>query len=294
MFVSDILYAEKKLAQVGYYRLSGFWHTARKQMGNGCLSDNFLPSTSFEEIYKLYIFDKKLRILLLDIIERLEIHIRGVIAHEIGREDPLAYEKVEFINPNMLDDFLEWQKSITIKITRSKDEFVKHHLDKKQTLPFWVIIELWDFGNLSKYYSMLKPEYQNMVCKRFNIDNHTLSHWLRQINFLRNCVAHHCRVWNRLFTAEMTIPSVNNKKFKRYKKARSYFSKLGITTEDKYRLFSRIAVMWYLINQTSTNYIWLEKVNEILASFPNVPNAKLKAMGLGDYEKLPIHLLRNI
>nr|WP_275895939.1 Abi family protein [Pasteurella multocida] len=43
----------------------------------------FLPNTSFNVVYKLYLFDKKLRLLLLDIIERLEVNIRSVMAHEL-------------------------------------------------------------------------------------------------------------------------------------------------------------------------------------------------------------------
>ncbi|EPE63902.1 abortive infection bacteriophage resistance-like protein, partial [Pasteurella multocida 93002] len=79
MVVEDISYAKRKLSQVGYYRLSGFWFTSRRTAivtENGIRQsqfiDEFLPNTSFNEVYKLYLFDKKLRLLLLDIIERLE------------------------------------------------------------------------------------------------------------------------------------------------------------------------------------------------------------------------------
>ena len=52
----------------------------------------------------MYLFDKKLRQLMLDAIERIEIYIRTVIAHEIGRLDPLAYEKEKIHKSKILED----------------------------------------------------------------------------------------------------------------------------------------------------------------------------------------------
>ena len=42
----------------------------------------------------LYLLDKQLRQLMLDSIERIEVHVRIVIAHEVGYHDPLAYQKL--------------------------------------------------------------------------------------------------------------------------------------------------------------------------------------------------------
>lgn len=139
---------------------------------------------------------------------------------------------------------------------------------------------------------MLTKSYQDLIAKRFNIDRSSLVHWLKQINFLRNCAAHHSRIWNRLFTAEISLPNSHNPRFKRYKKAVNFFDKLNLTDDSRYRLFARIAVMWYLISQTSKNYKWLEKVNELLEEFPDVPNAKLKAMGLMNHKYLPLELMK--
>lgn len=110
MVIDDTIYAERKLSQVGYCRLSGFWHTARRPNNiDNSLSDYFLSGTNFIEVYNLYIFDKRLRLLLLDVIERLEVHIRSVIAHEMGRFDPLAYLEDNFINPIYNNRYQAWK-----------------------------------------------------------------------------------------------------------------------------------------------------------------------------------------
>lgn len=270
MIVHDEGYALKKLTQVGYYRLSGFWHIARQAETAPpySLLEDFLPNTDFNQVYRLYIFDKKLRLLLLDIIERLEIHLRSVIAHEMSRHNPLAYQNSLYINPKYSQHYQQWQNRLNEKIAKSRDDFVKWHKQIQKPLPFWAVVELWDFGMLSKYYSMLNKRHQNQIAKRFNIDNTaTLISWLNEINILRNQSAHHSRIWNR---KNNPIKVLDN----------PYFAKLDFNDENKRRLFSRIAVLWYLIKQSSQNYHWLDKIYQLIEQdFPTLPNAKLSSMG---------------
>lgn len=303
MVISDPEYAEKKLSQVGYYRLSGFWHISRKpNINNSSLSNDFLEGVKFNEVYKLYIFDKKLRLLLLDIIERLEVNIRTIMAHELGREDPLAYENIKLINSKFLKfnwkmksssySYAKWQDSLATKVQRNKDDCIEWHRKQEKALPFWVITETWDFGTLSKYYSLLNGKYQRKIAKQFNIDENTLKSWLNEINIIRNLSAHHSRLWNRAFT-DIAIPNFNDEKLSKFKKACSYFSSINLDGKSKSRVFSRIVVLWYLVSQTSKNYKWLEKLKDLIdTDFPDVPNAKLEFMGLGEYTTLPIELMK--
>lgn len=270
MQIPDEKYALKKLAQVGYYRLSGFWHIARQADSNPpySLLEIFIPYTNFNQIYRLYIFDKKLRLLLLDIIERLEVHLRTVISHELSRHNPLAYQDSFYINPKYSQHYQQWLKRLEEKLTKSRDDFVLWHKQEKKLLPFWAVVETWDFGMLSKYYSMLNKRHQNQIAKRFNVDNTSVFiNWLNEINILRNQSAHHSRVWNR---KNNPIKLLDNR----------YFSSLALNEENRKRIFSRIAVLWYLIKQSSENYHWLEKIYQLIENdFPNVPNAKLSSMG---------------
>ncbi|URL01038.1 Abi family protein [Avibacterium sp. 20-126] len=276
MKFKDKTYALKKLSQIGYYRLSGFWYVARQQSGN-ILTEDFISGTYFESICELYIFDKKLRILLLDIIERIEIHIRNIIAHELGRIDPLAYQYAYFIDKSQRSRHQQWLADLDKKVKRSQDDFILHYVNQGKPIPFWVIVNVWDFGSLSKYYSLLDKTHQDTIVKYFNIDRATFGNWLQQLNYLRNCAAHHNRVWNRLFSSDIVIPTGSESRFKRYKKATSYFDKLPIY--DPKRVFSRIAVLWFLVSQFSQNYKWLDKLDRLTNKFPTIPNVRISSMG---------------
>lgn len=87
---------ERKLAQVGYYRLSGYWHSARTYNRSPqrqiIYNNQFQSNTYFEAIFDFYLFDKALRQEFMSAIERIEIYFRTIIAHEMGRISPLAYE----------------------------------------------------------------------------------------------------------------------------------------------------------------------------------------------------------
>ncbi|HDL1739080.1 TPA: Abi family protein, partial [Mannheimia haemolytica] len=252
MLINDKSYAEKKLSQVGYYRLSGFWHISRKPNQDGGLSENFLENVQFEEVYKLYIFDKKLRLLLLDIIERLEVNIRNIMAHELGRENPLAYEDYSLINQKFLKfqwksnyAYANWLETTANKIKRSKDDSIEWHRKNEKEIPFWVITETWDFGALSKFYSLLNGQHQRKIAKKFNVDENTLKNWLNEINIVRNLSAHHSRIWNRKFS-DIAIPKLDDPRWSKFKKMQQYFSNLSLDDKAKERIFGRVAILWFL------------------------------------------------
>ena len=70
--------AEMHLANISYYRLSAYMLPYKKKVG-GDIIDQFKEGTTWEMIYRLYAFDRKLRLIVFDAIERLEIAIRTQI-----------------------------------------------------------------------------------------------------------------------------------------------------------------------------------------------------------------------
>ncbi len=60
-----------RLAVVNYYRLSGYWHPFRNSG-----DDTFRPNTTFTNVWQRYAFDRRLRLLVIDAIERIEVAVR--------------------------------------------------------------------------------------------------------------------------------------------------------------------------------------------------------------------------
>lgn len=276
MAIGDKARVIRKLTQVGYYRLSGFWYISRiirtSDKGLSYRTDDFLPGTSFEQAYDLYLYDKKIRMLMMNALERLEIHIRSVIAHEVGRHDPLAYRKKEFINQRFLSGtvsrFDDWLTAQDKKIANSRDECIQWHRNENKEIPFWVAVETWDFGQMSRYYAMLNGGMQGKVIRRFGIDNKvTFAKWLTCLNLIRNRCAHHSRIWNR---THPPVPIPDN----------HFFSPLGLNANANERLYSAICIIWYLVKMIGPSSTWIRQVADLIDSKPSLPGCSFEAMGL--------------
>lgn len=60
MNITDRSYAEHVLAQLNYYRLSGYWHPMHRFTA-GQARDDFVNGASFDLVVSLYEFDERLR-----------------------------------------------------------------------------------------------------------------------------------------------------------------------------------------------------------------------------------------
>lgn len=86
--INDELFAKESLANVGYFRFKGY-----------CLpfyesKDRFKENVSFEEVYNVYCFDEKLRLLLFKLIEHIEVAFKSKIGYYFALEyTPIGHYK---------------------------------------------------------------------------------------------------------------------------------------------------------------------------------------------------------
>ena len=182
------------LQKVSYYRLSAYMLTYKTE-------DGLYEGASIKDIYDLYTFDKKLRNLLLPLLEDIEItfrtHISYLLAHKYGA---LGYkDNKNFKEKSYHETMLE---SLKQEIDRSDEVFVSHHKRKyKGEFPIWVIIEVATFGDLSKMYSNLLDEDKDEIAeKHYNTKGEYVRTWLHSLSYLRNKCAHYSRLYNRKMT----------------------------------------------------------------------------------------------
>lgn len=301
MAIEDLERAKKKISQIGYYRLSGFWYPCRTfnydpsgktlcEHNKPKRSNQFLPDTKFNNIFLLYKFDKRLRLLLLDAIERIEIQLRTIIAHELGRKDPITHLNQEFINPKFLNNYtknnkgernkwFKWIKKQTSEVLRSAEDYVRWYKEKGEELPIWVAVETWSFGTTSKYFELLKKSHQNEIAKKMGVSNSSIFvRWLQELNTLRNKCAHHTRVWNQSLRNPLGIPSTSNEK------DTLYFSKFDLTEARRKKMYTLIAVVWYLVKCIGPNSDWIQHVIDEFKQLPTFPFSVYEAMGIPEQE----------
>ena len=287
MIIDDEAAAAQYLDRVGYYRLSGYWYSFREleyiETGDGAAKpkrkNRFIDGAHFEHAVKLYVFDKKLRLLALDALERIELAIRVDIAHLLGEKDIHAYE-----NPNLFHghfskkknkrsgktDLEYWQEKHNGLLHRARREpFVQHYQQKYGKLPIWVAIEVWDFGMLSKMYSGMKLIDKASIAAKYQIaDPELFQSWLRSLNFIRNVSAHHSRLWNINVLERSPVWEENE-----------YWGALNNS-----RPFYYFCVLQKLMRDICPNSHWHQRLASLLEEFPDLGycNVSLKQFGLID------------
>nr|VFK75802.1 MAG: Abi-like protein [Candidatus Kentron sp. MB] len=80
MIIDDYAMVAHSLKHLNYYRLIGYWLPFQKNK----TTHEFKPGTGFEHVLDSYMFDKKLRLLLLNAIERIEVSVRTQWAYNLA------------------------------------------------------------------------------------------------------------------------------------------------------------------------------------------------------------------
>lgn len=302
--VADDARALFYLQHIGYYRLSAYWYPMRQlvtSQGNFTPSsrlDTFQPGSTFDQALSLYVFDKRLRLLALDAIERIEVAFRVDVAYLLGRKNKFAHTKPEFFNQRSINKkqagtnctvYQNWVKKNNDLIFRSKEDFVIHYEEKYgKPFPIWVVVELWEFGMLSTFFQFMKRNDKDNIAAKYGLPNGDLmSSWLRALNFVRNVAAHHSRLWNKNLVDQPKLPQFG---------AVQDFNPV-IEQQDtvKSRVFMVLCIMLYLMRTISPNSSWPVRLRELLNSFPSIPGLSLRNMGFPDgWDTHPLWMRKKI
>lgn len=253
MTFTDEENAKSKLSFIGYYRLSAYLKFFQKD------DDQFKNGTDFENILNLYVFDRKLKIMLFDPIERIEISLRAtmilVLSNKLGNHwynDPsLFLDKL---------DFVSHQAFITkrIKKAKSKSVFLGHFYKKYHSETFppaWMFLELLTFGEVLNIYSNLQRDYRQKIARSYCLDEKILTSWLKGIVDIRNICAHHGRLWNHHIKA----PRAHE----------------DMTFMNSNRLYDHIITIEYFLSILSPHSEWKEKFNLLLKDFDDIPTSRM-------------------
>ena len=192
---------------VSYYRLSGYWKSFEQPNTNKHI---FQENIRFGDVKRLYEFDRKLRLLLLDAIERIEIALRTQWTNYIAQK----YGPRGYLNEANYKNKLFHEKNVSDLRTvfeHSRDEFVIHYRRTYidfNLLPVWMATELMSFGLLSRFFSNMKcRRNENPIAGRFRLEHRVFTKFMYHLSFIRNVCAHHGRLWDRDIFVSYSLPS---------------------------------------------------------------------------------------
>ncbi len=253
------------LKRISYYRLTAYGLSIKKD------SDQYIPNTTFEHIYRLYEFDSKLRVLLLSISEYVEISFRTHLIYDLAHNyGELGYRERTNFNSINHSSFLEKLDKL---LADAKELFISHHKNKYSgQFPIWAAFEVITFGMLSTLFKSLKTTDKKRIAKNYyNVSYYNkIPTWLHSISVLRNRCAHYNRIYNKTLTIAPSLPDESNH--------------LKI---DNNQLFAIIYILKKLITDRSEWNSWVTQLEALIEAYPEV---ELKLIG---FKENWVEILRN-
>ncbi len=255
------------LTEVNYYRLSGYWYPFRNPG-----EDRFYSNTTLEMIWERYVFDRQLRVLTMDAVERVEVAVRTALVNQITLRHG-AFGHLDRQNlPNIsVSRHRRMLGKIQTEQDRSKELFVAHYNAKyssETNLPLWMATELMSFGTMLTLFHGAGSEIKQDVASRYGVSDDVLKSWLLSLNTVRNVCAHHGRLWNRSFGTPIKIP--------RRRKHPEWHDPVEIA-ENPRRLFAILSVLAFLVHRIAPQSGWQTRLVGLWEE--KHPSIRIDAMG---------------
>ena len=266
--LSDTSATDQAFKYVGYYRLRGYFYPyyvmdltdPRKPTPKE--PKVFHTGISIQNVLDLYEFDRKLRLIVLEEVQKVEVALRTRISEHMCTKYNNAHW---FMDMSIVGNDFNHQKFFE-QIGKTKETFIQHYLDKYDSPkypPSWMIVETLSFGAWSRAYSELLTEDKKDIARDFNVEkSDVMESWFHTLTHLRNLCAHHSRIWNRNFYA---FPP------KTYNTIETHL------TGKKNTIYSRLAVLRYISNNVSISNGMTDRLCNLFQSLPT--GVTLEKMG---------------
>lgn len=164
MLFRDEKEASIHLLTISYYRLKGYWW----DMQTDLTKHTFGEGVYFEDVIARYYFDKRLRTILFDAIEYIEIALRTKMIYYLS----ITYGPLWYLDANIFESdtkiIHEVEKTMHLHavdelkrdLDRSHEIFIKDHKERYPDKPIdcWKALEVASIGTLSKLYKSLKHQ----------------------------------------------------------------------------------------------------------------------------------------
>nr|WP_314567058.1 Abi family protein [uncultured Pseudomonas sp.] len=295
LLIKDEARAESFLKSVSFFRLSPYMRPFQQPED---VDHRFRDGSQFRQLTRLYDFDRRLRLLTMDAIERVEIASRAVIGNHMGPTHGCHW----YINPQIFHPSFDHQRLLTtlsikqsnatrdyqreceridrlraddnrkdiLKRHRAKESYARHYpmtYAYPSLMPGWAMLEELTLGDLSHLYKGLaKDSDKKAVAKLLGLVAPLMQSWLHTLTTVRNMCAHHSRMWNRELGIRPELP----------KKVHFPWPEYLFQPGPHTRIFAALCILNHLMHQVSPHARWDLRLYQLIHEFPEV---SLKAMG---------------
>jgi abortive infection bacteriophage resistance protein len=266
LLFKDEIWAYNRLGSISCYRLQGYWQDERDES-----SHLFDSGIYFEDIMSRYEFDRKLRFILFSGIEQIEIAIRTKVINllsasygELWYLDRTLFETATTMKNGIVQTaHLHTINKLQEEFNRALEVFTREH--QIQPAEAWKLMEIASFGTLVKLYKCLHRNLRErgLIAKEMGVNSpRVFFGWLESIALMRNMIAHHSRLWNRVMEKSPRMQLKNP--------CGAWFTR-PLHYNQISKPFSTISCIVYLCNHLTQSDELKHQILSLIKSYPNVP-----------------------
>jgi abortive infection bacteriophage resistance protein len=256
--ITDPMGLRRAIDQFGFFRLLGYMIPFEAERETHTFQDGITDQT----ILLHYQFDRRLRFVMMEGVEAIEVSLKAAICNLTA----VSFGPHWYLNPDHFNNRDHHQRLLDYISEASKEsseQFIKRYREEfhaPSLPPIWMVMELLTFGKLCSLYSNMKDsDEKKAIAAAYDLPVSILSSWLLSLNYIRNCCAHHMRLWNRWLPLRPMIPSG-----KRYR----FLSHIDDYTDKQ--LFGVACCILFLLKAIGQDNLFRQSILSLLGEYPAV------------------------
>lgn len=224
------------LEAVSFFRLTPYMRPF--QVSNDS-EHGFRKGAAFRQLSRLYNFDRRLRLLVIDAIERIEVAVRAATSNYMGPVYGAHWYlkrelfKHQYQHDRLLSGIREVQAKALRQFRReearidslrnaglarkkelierrARENYACHYAlayGEPSLMPGWAMLEELTLGELFFLFQGLAKDLDRKgIAVQLEVPAPLLKSWLHTLTSVRNICAHHARLWNRELGIKPELP----------------------------------------------------------------------------------------
>ena len=185
--------AKNILLRENYFFVNGYRHLFMKSKSD----KKFIEGSTFEELYSLFIFDRRFRNIIFKYVLIIENNIKSIISYQLSKK--YGYREKDYLKASnfsldrkksrQVNDLIHKMKR-QIRVNGPQHTATQHYSTNYGYVPLWILVKVLSFGLISELYTILKPEDQLSIAEYYDFDIETLTNYLSILANYRNLCAH--------------------------------------------------------------------------------------------------------
>ncbi len=202
-----------------------------------------------------YEFDRKLRLLNLEILEKIELNFKNKMIHFFTKNwwylnKELYFNKYIDINFKFIKDKITYLKN--------EDKDIRLYCKNHNEISIFLFIEKLTFWEIVKIFRNLKTKYKKEISSEYNFKNYDIfENFVLILRYVRNICSH----YSNLFNIKWIIKTTNKELVEYFENKDSYLVYFYVISLFENIICNNNLIQKQIINLIKSKEIWIEKLN---------------------------------